>query len=208
MNFTETIKSLGCVQPCPVTSDGQCATCHGTGQFLDLAPLLAKPNVLVEVVHELLFKQYHVDRCQECGDVGLSSTIESQTMPTHIIGPQHANNLIYEIARQLEATVVTCSPVETTFIGHPAIPESLEDMNRWKTTKSLNYHLSIPIPDLTPVLFVTDKLDESEMNSIIGIVNNPIRYLKYILALVSDKNTIRIRGAENFNVISLHQEKI
>ena len=75
MSFIETLRSIGGVKPCPdccnedgtarfpcgvgkyinrVNESRECASCHGTGQIIDLAPLLAKPSYLEDTVRILI----------------------------------------------------------------------------------------------------------------------------------------------------------
>jgi len=137
MNFIKTLKSVGGVKPCTysdcndgITKDDKfCPMCHGDGEVLDLAPLLAKPRDLEAPVKDLVTQVCLKDKFWD-GAYGKDKSI-------HVVGPQRASNLVYEVARQLGGMAVTCFSVETMFAGHPAVPESLEDMSRWETTKSV-----------------------------------------------------------------------
>jgi RNA polymerase subunit RPABC4/transcription elongation factor Spt4 len=234
-NFIETLKSVGGVKPCnelhrdgqvidlktgvqivpSATGDDCCPVCHGTGTVLDLAPLLAKPDKLNEVATELL---------------SLVSRYSGQTWRhIHIVGPQRAHSLVYEIARQLGGSAVVIIEEETSIC-----PRCGEDTKSVHTPcHRINerfeyYHLSLPIPDNATVLFVTDRLDEKEMREIIGITDEVVKgskgFLPYILCLVSGLAELTIErewiggvcpdGLQSrfyvpkvFKVVSLHQEK-
>jgi len=203
-DFIETLRSVGGVKPCPCftlegsgdvitcTPVSHCPNCHGTGSIIDLAPLLAKPKELEDCVKELI------------------PLFNPPVYPSpHVVGPQRAHSLVYEVARQLGGTAVTVKPEE------PILKDIFADMKRRglcydadleiKVNAARGYRLSLPIPPDATVLFVTDKTDEQEIKAIINLVTKPgnnTHTLPYVLALVSDKQAIA-----GFKVISLHQEK-
>jgi hypothetical protein len=223
MNFIETLKNIDSVKTCDSCNGSgkeykkqvdagtmaefmlneKCWRCKGTGQILDLVPLLTKPKKLANVVDELMWLNCDDSIVRSLGD----------TSNLHVVGPQRASNLIYEVASQLGGTAVVCFPVETILVGHPAIPKSLEDM-KWVTMKSVKLSLSLPISPDTTVLFVTDQFDEEEMKTVVGCVKKR-RLLPYILCLVSGAvSKTSVEGTEpwivdsnEFEVISLHCTK-
>lgn len=226
MNFLETLRSVGGVKPCPCGGIGRptvmfgrevdardlkrmCPNCHGTGQILDLAPLLAKPRMLVEHVHELIERKesgiwkmvkkkadFSTDN-YEVGNVYDDPSI-------FVVGPQRAHSLVYEVARQLGGSAVVAEPTTEMREIEQGLCEGLLEL------RITGYRLSIPIlPDAT-VLFVTDRLDEQEMQSVMQCVSNPIRWLPYILAIVSNQDTLEggPRGMESMKIIALHKEAL
>lgn len=126
MNFLETLQHLGGVKPCPdpiwpMPEDYTCCCgiyVHPTRSnptaihikdcpyrpVLDLAPLLADTGELTEVAHELLCtsKLFEPASCEKCFEVWAKPLV-----PIHVIGPQRASNLVYEVARQLGGTTGT-----------------------------------------------------------------------------------------------------
>jgi len=197
-DFIETLKSVGGVKPCPCfTLEGRgevitcspvsfCPACHGTGSIIDLAPLLAKPKELEDCVKELI------------------PLFNPPVYPSpHVVGPQRAHSLVYEVARQLGGTAVVAITKHKIGLGEPY--ECHGEMHDSPTIVANGYRLSLPIPPYATVLFVTDKTDEQEIKAIINLVTKPgnnTHTLPYVLALVSDKQAIA-----GFKVISLHQEK-
>ena len=207
MNFIEQLRQLGGVKPCVGcqtrsdrrTADPACPHCHGTDSILDLAPLLAKPKELEECVGDLAFR------------LGINNRIDG----LYIIGPQHASNLVYEVARQLGGTAVVAHTRSTSrmllmahergdMIGEEDMKVMLE-LERQGAPPT--YFLSLPIPSDATVLFVTDRYDYAEQvqicNQIAAPAGEPARQtLPYLLALVSLSEKFG-----NWKVISLHQEK-
>jgi hypothetical protein len=207
MDFIETLKSVGGVKPCPSIKQetDNChlgCQCHGTGQTLDLAPLLAKPDKLHLPVRQLI---HEIVTNEEFDEIV-------------IIGPQRASNLVYEVARQLGGTAVVAEP-EYGLRGNPkgnmAFPPIIA---------MTGYRLSLPIPPDATCLFVTDKVDEKEMSDVVlAVVPDPCSFrfaggtvLPYVLALVggSDKLVIaaHVSSPQGFipssllSIISLHKE--
>jgi len=242
MNFIETLKSVGGVKPCPdckgcgkIDSDFgnivPCLNCHGTGQALNFAPLLAKPGALsvyVEVMLKSLGYNWHARWFK----------IEQ---PKVIVGPQRAHSMVYEVSRQLGGTAVVaerCLPdeavkfahqvemdlsaIESEILSHDGTKRIFSEWScpahtkKWaKDLQSIGYRLSLPIPPDATVLFVTDRVDEKEMDQVIHATWNPDMgtpfptILPYILALISSTETYRLPwiNEKGFKVISLHQEK-
>jgi hypothetical protein len=212
MNFIETLKSVGGVKPCPnrektegVLYEGpadfscSCSECHGTGQILDLAPLLAKPRLLSDVVISLLISKPIdgipdrnltdllvskslvgvPDKMEFCGDRAL-----------YIICPARCATLGYEVARQLGGTAVVAVPHY----------QSQQDTFIYDT-------FSFPIPLDATVLFVTDRVDDSgEMLKVIETVDPKTTVLPYVLCLVAEDVTGLHNRDQVLKVISLHQE--
>lgn len=209
MNFIETLKSLGGVKPCLVCKGmgedlcyesrggSPCPDCRGTGNIIDLVPLLANPKELSDVVDNLLC----IDFCE--------SIVHVKNEELFIIGPQRASNLVYEVARQLGGTAVVAQ-------HEPVVDDILADMKRRglvygvelerRVRAITGYRLSFPIPPDATVLFVTDRFDEAEMSSVRNLVPNPIRWLPHILALVSSVDEIDGPRGGGAKVISLHKE--
>lgn len=115
MSFLETLKAVGGVKPCSKCCDADgsakypcgvgkyidhknqdvvCPACHGTGQILDLAPLLAKPKALRDVVECLIHRQVPGGN-----DVDTFAVRLFDEKNLYVIGPQRAHSLVYEIAR-------------------------------------------------------------------------------------------------------------
>ena len=235
MNFIETLRSVGGVKPCPIPNDPEqaldiaCAACgkaisfskgevyrtwcsyvcydHAEG-VLDLAPLLAKPKELRVPVEHLI----HTKCPGATDDVDTFAVRYYDSKNIHVIGPQRASNLVYEVARQLGGMAVVVEPIRETVektCTMPVVPAVCVEGDSWAFTDTIGYRLSLPIPDDATVLFVTDRLDEKEMQEITQCVSNPIRWLPYILALVSDRDELvdGPRGAERQRVIALHKER-
>lgn len=257
MNFIETLKSIGGVKPCPCTErrfdeegkytkmddriamyvgpvlkEGEdpiasmqpCHLCHGTGTILDLAPLLAKPKELAPFVGLALVELFKAE--------GLTGFVgDKREIPIDkdyfVVGPQRAHSLVYEVARQLGGTAVTC-------FDHDA--ETKHNLNAWANCECTcpackrdmlsfvaSYRLSLPIPPDATCLFVTDRVDEKEMNAVVlTVAPEPCGFrfaggtvLPYVLALIGGEKLI-IEGhtdkatgfvpPSSLQVISLHQE--
>ena len=179
----------------PRNQDQICKHCHGTGQILDLAPLLAKPRCFLPMVSELIEK---AEQWSVCGNVSLVGQIYEAPQPLYVVGPQRASNLVYEISRQLGGSAVVYGR------------DAAETKRQWEAGDfdPDGERLLGDIPPDATVLFVTDRFDEAEMASVTDSVNNPIRWLPYVLTLVSSKDVLHgPRGADELRVISLHQEK-
>jgi hypothetical protein len=122
----------------------------------------------------------------------------------HVIGPQRASNLVYEVARQLGGTAVVAEPdnIEDTRDGIGGV---------WNTI----YYLSLPIPDSATVLFVTDKWDKTEMTQVVQTTitsNEKAKALDYLLCLIGPEKTeqeldCRFGTNGRMKVISLQQER-
>lgn len=216
MDFIETLKSVGGVKPCPNCNMGIvphdqpdvaftkiCPRCNGSNFVLDLAPLLAKPKELEELAKVLEGKLWEVAKGM-IDDEGEFC----------VVGPQRANSLVYEVARQLGGTAVVAEPiVEERMVssgGYSSIPS--------REKQVMGYRLSLPIPDNGTVLFVTDRLQGAEHIEILHKVAESAKtILPYILCLMSmpcylndEPDTLTIglnKGPDKFRVISLHQEK-
>ena len=236
MKFIETLQAVGGVKPCPccsgtgtmmtasdpskplLSSSQKCSECHSTGRFLDLAPLLAKPMGLRQMVDSLLFKCHMSIPCEfppvainDKAPLGYSVHEEYHYYPcgnlnVHVVGPRPT--LTYEVARQLGGTAVVAEPK----YGIEWIKDADEESGRRPSCLRQGYRLSLPIPDSATVLFVTDRFDESEMMSIMNSATSSGKFtvLPYILSLVWDGKEMPLHamtGKETFKVISLHQEK-
>ena len=232
MNFIETLKSVGGVKPClicggkgsihaiePIEVDiDSCRNCHGTGQILDLAPLLASGRYLLNQVGDLVEKLIEADNNAESWHYPPGPTHNN----LHVVGPQRAAFLIYEVACQLGGTAVVAEPE----YGIKEVSRKEEhialqvDFDRGYTIIQSGYHLSIPIPPDATCLFVTDKMDEKEMTAVVeATVCGPCgphgNALPYMLCLVSSLNELHVtrKGpgwampSDPFKVISLHQEQ-
>lgn len=219
MDFIETLRSVGGVKPCP-TCEGRgklslaslrsqeermpsepCTDCHGTGQVLDLAPLLADAGgELIDVAHSLLgMAGFESGSCSVCHEVW--SKPKDHIV---VVGPQRASNIVYEVSRQLGGTAVVA---QDEYVPDE-VYTSVTGRSNHACYQRKGYRLSLPIPESVTVLFVTDRMDEKEMATITDSVHNPIRWLPYVLTLVSNKDTLHgPRGADELKVISLHQEK-
>jgi hypothetical protein len=224
MNLKATLQQLGGVKPCPHTHDGPnmgvkadnmymsaggiipCPQCHGTGSIIDLAPLLARPKDLTDVVAEIL----------NSPDLG-SATKWDKTgfYGAHVVGPQRASNLVYEIARQLGGTAVVANEVKGMRNVEPVanMGDMLQFMGELYTT---GHRLSLHIPEDSTVLFVTDRLDEKEMAEVVKATRLRVlcSNLPYILCLVSDRSEADLRPegcymqtVDLWKIISLYQEK-
>lgn len=205
-DFIETLRSIGGIKPCDCGVNGiswnhkpgVCAHCHGTGQVLDLAPLLARPEELHQPVYELIERMID-PRNRPAEDA-------KQFATPFVVGPQRAHSLVYEIARQLGGT---CA-VWASGVGYDGEP--------------VGGSLSLPIPDGATVLFVTDRYDSksSEIRDIAHEIDGPlhcfkgIKALPYLLCLITNRDRtmeFEIRDEHllpqicNVPVISLHQEK-
>ena len=208
-DFVEVLQSIGGVKLCdmlmcknghlPNASDATvqhlggdvCPRCHGTGIILDLAPLLAKPKELGNVVGELC----HKFRKAVCFWKNL-----------HVVGPQRASNLVYEVARQLGGTAVMAVEMEqpTTVIEYDSTPEC----NKGHKELRIVYRLSLPIPLDSTVLFVTDRVDDSgEMLNIME-ERSKATVLPYVLCLIAKDDVTGLHNRDQvLKIISLHQEK-
>jgi len=211
-------------------SNPSCSSCHGTGQVLDLAPLLAKPIILATVVHDLFFKNDDSPHSLSIAHV-ISEHRSRDTF--HIVGPQRTSNLIYEVARQLGGTAVIVYSVSHM---HPDADLEKNNVSHVHTAPSL------PIPPDSTVLFVTDRLSDetavvqrsisvttggNAFEAIILTVNDytrAVNYLPYVLCLVdsrtekkplivpaewnagTNEHPVGECGAREFQVISLYQE--
>jgi hypothetical protein len=224
-DFIEQLKSVGGVKPCccigvePVGdyAPAVCCLCHGTGQILDLAPLLAKPKELMYIVQQLVFKKWMEDESMTFNDLKSFA----------VVGPQRAYSLVYEVARQLGGTAVVAEPEFVPFdfkrmLQPIELRSSDADDEVWNRVReagasvvksSGKYRLSLPIPPDATVLFVTDRFDMGEMQQVTGCMKER-KLLPYILCLVSGASELLVEGTEpwiqgsnNFKVISLHQEK-
>jgi hypothetical protein len=222
MNFIETLKSIGGVKPCskcqllvftPETpkeardrmrkkSAEDCPDCHGTGQILDFAPLLASTKHLSQWMSVL--------------------RLTMPPIPGHgenicVVGPQRASNLVYEIARQLGGTAVVVEPIHDTVErtgSMPSVPAIYVEGNSWVFTDITGYRLSMPIPPDATVLFVTDRYDWEEMRNLIGLMDGLDKVLPYVLTLIGVQEDVEFvcqtshgPNESTFKVISLHQEK-
>jgi hypothetical protein len=201
MTFIETLKSVGGVKPCPSCAGGYiphlnrkeelCSNCHGKSYTLDLAPLLAKPRLLKELIGELLYTE--ID-----GESLLKKWYTPDTRDDlYIVGPQRASNLVYEVARQIGGTAVVSIPIYDD--------GDVVD----------GYRLSIHIsPDAT-VLFVTDRLGEQELTDVMCATmktapkDKPHKFMKEVLMLVSRIGFWQFPNPErtSWKIISLHQER-
>jgi len=252
MNFIEQLKSVGGVKPCPngclvyehpeelEPIEKPCEVCHGTGRVIDLAPLLAKSKELEAPVFELiagLVVGMYPERMAKGKAAKLpggktryrcfDQFLTDHRKRLHVVGPQRAHSLVYEIARQLGGTAVVA--VEDRALDryrsrkqtHYAITEieAEEDtkvLMELERQGAINYRLSLPIPDSATILFVTDRVDEKELDAIIRATWNPDMttpfptILPYILSLVANKETYRLPWVheKGFNIISLHQERV
>jgi len=208
LRLSEALKAIGGVKTCPYCKgygDGDsedmgvpCGGCEGTGQVLDLAPLLAKPKELHEAVRDLILLN---------ADKIWKEIIEGAPSPfdLYVVGPQRAHSLVYEVARQLGGTAVVA-------ISH----------YRSKPDEFVYDTLSLPIPDNATVLFVTDRLDSDDTlkelldvitaaRGLITPVNDGKRFsvLPYALTLVSrGSGGMQIDPDLTLKVISLHQEGV
>jgi hypothetical protein len=203
MDFIEQLKSVGGVKPCQFsmcdkgilpgdmysletherTGPVLCAHCHGTGQILDLAPLLAKPWVLDDVVRLLL----QIECFNERVDL---------TQVKYVVGPQRAHSLVYEVARQLGGTAVV------------AVLEWTQQHRMFGSEFVVgNYRLSLPIPDNATVLFVTDRVNKETIKWMEPVIRQSGSHstLPYALCLVNDLlEDVILAGTK---IISLHKEQ-
>jgi len=230
MNFIETLKSVGGVKPCRCDGSGQeykklvdsgqmaefmrnekCWKCHGTGQIIDLAPLLAKPKELEKVV-EKFFSTEMVDIGEyEKRIVGTEQDLLVDNL--FIFGPQRAHALVYEVARQLGGTAVVAEPKLDEWTDKDG-SYKMSELKKGKLVKDVGYRLSLPIPPDATVLFVTDKMDEQEMLAVMETTmtsqkeGSPFRFLTYVLALISAQDKLVFLDLEKteWKVISLHKE--
>jgi len=185
MNFIEVLRAVGGVKPCNkcyskhatemTKNEGieyvtDCDYCHGTGTVLDLVSLLAKPKELTSCLGELL------DANSIVGGVyhGMGNL--------HVVGPQRASNLVYEVARQLGGTAAVAEP---NFVKDDAYLSVGGGTQRFVCYQHQGYRLSLPIPDSATVLFVTDRVDVQEVKAIAGLVK--VEPLPYLLCLVADR---------------------
>ena len=218
MNFIETLKSVGGGEPCqkcegvgqydgPPTKrnsigGGTCEVCHGNGTVLNLAPLLAKPSCLIDLVTSLLNEVPWSDKPGPCK--AMTGKVFNAP-PIYVVGPQCAHSLVYEIARQLGGSAVVT--VEQHSHHYAQVGGAEVSIQPYMHQCKITLGLSLPIPPDATVLFVTDRVDEVEMASVTDSVSNPIRWLPYVLALISNKSILLgPRGAEELKIISLHQE--
>jgi hypothetical protein len=209
VDFIETLKSLGGVKPClicggkgsihaiePIEVDiDSCRNCHGTGQILDLAPLLAKPWVLDGLIGQWLRRPQQ----NELFDSLPNATSKGVRDSVYVVGPQHAHSLVYEVARQLGGTCVTVScEYDDKFNSKPTY-----------------WDLSLPIPPDATVLFVTDRVDNQEMLSCMRALyvgdGSPEfgwarKILPHTLALVANTQEFDGVQGQKYTVISLHKE--
>jgi len=208
MNFIETLKNVGGVKPCDsckgtgetiykhINDDFNrivCPLCHGTGQVLDLAPLLAKPELLYDAVESLLGRLFEKTNAEE-----------SQFTKPFCVGPQRAHSLVYEIARQLGGTAVAAEPKLDEWTDKDG-SYKMSELKKGKLVKDVGYRLSLPLQQSATVLFVTDRVDEKEVQQIVNLITKPgqdIHLLPYVLALVTNCEATR-----GFKVVSLYQEK-
>lgn len=205
MNFIETLKSVGGFKPCRF--------CGGTGKTdeddgkgplpcecveeFDLAPLLARPDHVATVSGLLtvdLFKQIELNKL-----VGEEVVPEIPFFTNlHVVGPQRASNLVYEVARQLGGTAVNIGWQRQVY-ENPALGESINFVQV----------LSTPVPESATVLFVTDAFhnDMTEFDNILKLVSKS-KKLPYILCLVNFSGADGITDAKigRADIISLHKE--
>jgi hypothetical protein len=254
MKFIETLKSIGgvksCLHGCPTPEMAEeidtdydyniygCPKCHGTGQILDLAPLLAKPEELTLLVRlqiqewlhgSMLYDIPHVCDCpwDWLDEEQVQEGLRKMWPNLHIVGPQRAGNLVYEVARQLGGTAVVAVPI-TEFVQSKNVDLRPPDHPEWAPSHPYmpkpGYRLSLPIPTDATVLFVTDRIADFEeyMTPILRAVmpfkrEGPVPYalavLPYVLTLVSSTPSPYMSkwdAAEpriEWKIISLHKEK-
>ena len=196
--FIKTLRNVGGVKPCPecagegmnvertgsmvtfATNSFPCVSCHGTGQILDPAPLLAKPKELGNVVSELC----HEFRRAVCSWKDL-----------HVIGTPRAHSLVYEVARQLGGTA--------------AVAIENHDYSRANGLYISCYRLSLPIPPDATVLFVTDRVDDSgEMLNVMEEERSKAAVLPYVLCLIAKDDVTGLHNRDQvLKIITLHQDK-
>jgi hypothetical protein len=251
MNFIETLRSIGGVKSCPncetlraslvekygvkpsanqsiIDGLSECS-CHGTGQILDLAPLLAKPKELEDCAKYLVMKLPEVNEILQKALINPKKDAESwagQTRPFEnlsVVGPARCTTFGYEVARQLGGTAVVtkvlaekknCSVCGMPYAFNEDGLHSLCECPSGHAVDASVYSLSLPIPDGATVLFVTDKIDEKEIRQMVGCVKER-KLLPYVLCLISQGNpelSVEVTepwivNGNNFSVISLHQEK-
>ena len=227
MDFIETLRSVGGVKPCwqcstpQPTPPGKRITvtcfCRGTGQILDLAPLLAKPKVLGEDCARILCNKLYNKQDTKTP----AFDVWKESMNFHIVGPQRAHSLVYEIARQLGGTTVVAEP------GYREETLEWDDARGDQIVYCKDgYNLSLPIPSDATVLFVTDRVDEKELLWVfraLTLGRDPLPILPYLLCLIGDgavafREPVTLGDSsmwgkhadelpEILKVISLHQEK-
>jgi len=210
---------------------------HAEG-VLDLAPLLAKPKELRVPVEHLIHtkcpgatddvdtfavryydsKNIHVIGPQRASNLvyectrQLGVTAVTASIPTDVVEAKNRLMSLIEYIEEVRRLEMKSDCRLTACFDNleriaSDVGLSIGYDTRGQTEKG--YRLSIPIPDDATVLFVTDRLDEKEMQEITQCVSNPIRWLPYILALVSDRDELvdGPRGAERQRVIALHKER-
>ena len=234
MKFIETLQAVGGVKPCHecagkgmkvertgsmvtfATNSFPCEVCHGTGQILDLAPLLAKPSALRGIVRDLCdgmgYKDLPVFATWTVGD-----TVLSGRPGFYVVSPQRSASLAYALADCLDGTAVVAIPqgeyheevkartdIEASTQGSGEMQQEKESSqdHKGRTKLAVGYRLSLPIPPDATVLFVTDKFDRQEVLKLIDVVATE-KILPYVLCLISSEDTVDGK----WKVISLHQEK-
>jgi hypothetical protein len=239
MDFIEQLKLVGGVKPCPKCKRTEralslvdlpmpepgmpgCELCNSTGTVLDLAPLLARPELLDRKVGDLCYrfieddkKEYYANREKN----GYGHYPQPHRFKNLIVvGPQRANSLVYEVARQLGGTAVVAEPIEVMFDCKTCTHKHENDCGGCVIKRKygvLKYRLSLPIPPDATVLFVTDRVHQKEMYAIMEHVmtsvpkDKPHKFLPYLLALVSEYAKWEFPDPEEtqWQVISLHKER-
>jgi hypothetical protein len=203
MDFIETLKSVGGVKPCPCKNDEQddvvhAVDCHGTGQILDLAPLLANPHHLKDTAFALKEKLAEAVTVSEDGQRSSNCSLRdygtkenrancliwealSHQFSPYVIGPQRASNLVYETSRQLGGTAVVAiedfkwEVVDTIDSGYEDIVQQMNHRGEMYRIgrKQSGYRLSLPIPPDATVLFVTDRLTKSDEEWVTAVLDSP-----------------------------------
>jgi hypothetical protein len=228
MSLIETLKSIGGVKPCPqlhfkTTSVSQfgisgeakhCELCHGTGSILDLAPLLAKPSLLTCMVQDLHQDWWakHPDRYTKAYE-----QFQKPYKNLHVVGPQRAHSLVYEVARQLGGQSVTVEDEYEKFMA-----EDHDEAQGREAYQKTGYRLSLLIPPDATVLFVTDRVDmehEAELHGMAEAVNRIKGVIPYILCLIHRKHEegpmvdaivkdATVTGSTELKIIALYKENI
>jgi hypothetical protein len=222
-DFIETLRSVGGVKPCqygcPISTGAVeynkcCPDCHGTGQVIDFAPLLAKPKELGECASELWTKL----ACQHMAEMVTDRVLahEMKVQPSEVssvfpgnrfvVGPQRAHSLVYEVARQLGGTAVVAEPVQTIELEAGGTVDVPDDYG----IRTTGYRLSLPIPPDATVLLATDMMDANGYQEMCKIVDlcaqQKSTLLPYILCLVNTEQTGEPMRLAPVKIISLHKE--
>jgi hypothetical protein len=117
MTFIETLKSAGCFKECTcetLMDPKHCPSCHGNGCYIDLAPLLAEPELLNQTVQKLY------------DGFGLREKRGNGRL--YVVGPQRASNLVYEVSHHLGGTaVVARNPYDGYFNKPYALSVAIPD---------------------------------------------------------------------------------